>query len=161
VARLVGRIEHEGLPRLVAVGQAESGSHPVHYVAYEHTGGETLAARIARGGPMHMQEAKPILRGILLALAPLHEQCIAPGNRKLENVVLRADDGPSAIVLVDAGVDRLRARARTVNGHGEVFATLGSPKTIAPEQVRGRPPEPRSDVYAFGAMMYEILTGKP
>ena len=83
---------------------------------------------------------------------------------RLENVLVgkspdEMDD--AAILLVDFGADRLRHRAASANGHASFLAVLGSPKTIAPEQVRGHRVDAATDVYAFGAMMYELLSGKP
>jgi tetratricopeptide (TPR) repeat protein len=158
VNRLVAEIEHEFLPRGIEAGSVNGR----FYVAHELVDGETLAARVARTGPLHITDARPLLRAVLEALSALHERRIAHGDLRLENVVaLRTPDGALRVVLLDAGSDRLRARPRVLNGRNELFSTAASPKTAAPEQIRGIGSDPKSDVYSFGAMAFELLTGKP
>ena len=64
------------------------------------------------------------------------------------------------MVLLDAGSDRLRARPRLGSARTELFATSASAKTAAPEQIRGLVADSASDVYSFGAMAFELLTGR-
>ena len=156
--RLVAALDHPGLPRSLRAGEIPSG---VFYVAYEHIEGITLAARLARTGPAHVNELKALMRGILEPLAAMHRAHLAHGNLKLENVLVTKDGAENRAVLIDFGADRLRQKAIAANGHSGVLAVLGSPKTIAPEVVRGKQADAQSDVYAFGSMMYELVSGKP
>ncbi|MBX3181017.1 MAG: tetratricopeptide repeat protein [Polyangiaceae bacterium] len=156
VTRLVAQTEHAGLPSGLEVG-AVGGRY---YVAHRLIDGQLLSARIERTGPMHINEARPLLQGILEPLAALHRRRIAHGDLRLENVlVVRGADGATRLTLLDAGSDRLRARARA--GQKELFSTVASLKTVSPEQIRGQGADPRSDVYSFGALLFEVLTGKP
>jgi tetratricopeptide (TPR) repeat protein len=158
VNRLIGQIDHDGLPK--QLGAAKIGDR--YAVSHLQVEGQPLSARIARTGPMHINEAKLLIRGILEPLAALHGRRIAHGDLRLDNVILaRGNDGAQRVLVVDAGSDRLRARARVVNGRNELFSTVGSPRTVSPEQIRGMTADPTSDVYSFGAMLYEILSGKP
>ncbi|MGZ3452690.1 MAG: tetratricopeptide repeat protein, partial [Polyangiales bacterium] len=68
---------------------------------------------------------------------------------------------PPKVVLVDFGTDRLRARGRTALHQTGILAVYGSAKAMAPELVRGHVADAKSDVYAFGALLFEVLTGKP
>ncbi|MEO8799953.1 MAG: serine/threonine-protein kinase, partial [Polyangiaceae bacterium] len=177
--RLVGRVESEGLPKNLEAGEAGDG---VYYVAYEYLDATPLSARLARTGPTHINELKPLLRGILEPLAALHKAQLTHGDLKLDHVLLTRGVGAAAfggagatqflsgplndarVVLIDFGGDRLRPRLAhgdKQNGGFGFLAVYGSPHTIAPEQVRGRPSDARTDVYAFGSMLYELLSGKP
>src|SRR6185437_7105537 len=155
--RMVAAIDHDGLPQ-----NLEAGVHDgTFWVSYDLIDAQPLGARLARSGAMHIRDARPILRGILQPLSALHRARMAHGDLKLENVLVGYGDGGPHVTLIDFGTDRLRHRATVSNGHTGVLAVFGSPKTISPEQVRGHRADPATDLYAFGAMMYEMLTGKP
>ncbi len=160
--RMITTVDHDGLPKRLEAGELPTGEF---YIAYEHIDGQPLGARFARTGASHVNELKPLLRSILEPLAALHKAQLVHGDLKLDNVlVARSATGAGSdvrAVLIDFGTDRLRQRSMAANGHTGLLAVYGSPKTIAPELVRGRPADSRSDVYAFGAMMYELLSGKP
>lgn len=121
--------------------------------------GTTLAERSAQRGPIHISEAGPWFRGVLKGLQELHERQLVHGNLKLENVLLATDDDRERVVLLDAGADRLRGQVDE-NGCAAPLA-ISSAKTTAPELLRGQPVSARSDVYAAGALLYELLTQQP
>ncbi|HXX65546.1 MAG TPA: tetratricopeptide repeat protein [Polyangiaceae bacterium] len=156
--RMIAALEHEGLPSWLEVGETDG----VAWVSY-YTGDAQwpLSAELARTGPLPLGELRPLLRGILEPLAVLHSVRIAHGALKLENVLVDRLHSAPSVTLIDFATDRLRPRATVANGHSGLLAVFGSPKTIAPEQVRGSRAEPATDVYAFGAMMYELLCGSP
>lgn len=157
--RLVATVDHPGLPRHLEAGELDDGQF---YVAYEYVEAQPLAARLARSGPQGFAELQPIVRGILEPLAALHRAHLVHGDLKTDNVLVSSrPGGDPAVTLIDFGSDRLRLRSVAANGHTGLLAVFGSPKTIAPEIVRGKPADPKSDVYAFGAVLYELLTGKP
>ncbi|XYI03446.1 protein kinase domain-containing protein [Sorangium sp. So ce1128] len=146
--RLAAQVRHENLASGVEAGLVGGRA----FVAYTHVDGLPLSARLARSGPLHINEARPLLHGILSGLAALHEQRLVHGALKLENVlVARDEEGQPLPVLVDVGGDRL----------GAGWPSPELVRTASPEQLRGEGAGPASDLYAFGALLFEVLTGKP
>ncbi|HEY8072912.1 MAG TPA: serine/threonine-protein kinase, partial [Labilithrix sp.] len=157
--RLVGTVDHPGLPKHLEAGELEPG---VFYIAYEYVDAQPLSQRLARTGPQAYSELKSLLRGILEPLSAIHRAHLVHGDLKPENVLVDVKGGEAKVTLIDFGTDRLRnGRGVSSNGHTGLLAVFGSPKTVAPEIVRGKPADPKTDVYAFGAVLYELLTGKP
>lgn len=146
--RLAGRVRHENLPRELDAGIADGRV----FVTYAPVEGQPLSARIARTGPLHINEAKNLLRGVLGALSALHDQRLVHGAVKLENIIVgRGAEGAPRPVLIDYGTDRLASplgsRARTTT-------------VTSPEQLRGKAADAQSDLYGFGVLTFQILTGK-
>ena len=157
-SRLVGMVDAPGLPGPVTAGEIDGR----YFVAHRQIEGQTLAARISKTSAMHIDEARGVLRGILEALSELHARRLVHGSLRLENILIgNAEDGSDAVVLLDAGTYHLGVPPAAANGRSDRLATIGSPKTLSPEQIEGRLPDARSDLYSFGAVVFEILTGRP
>ena len=156
--RLAARVGHENLPSGLEAGIVSGRA----YTSYAPVEGQPLAARIARTGPLHMNEARNLLRGVLAALGALHDAKLSHGAVRLENVIVaRGADGTPRSVLVDVGGDRL-VGSLVENGYGgSPWGSTNAIKTSAPEQLRGRPGDARSDLFGFGAVLFEVLAGKP
>jgi serine/threonine protein kinase len=141
-------VTKEGLPYLVMV----------------YLEGKSIAEIIANEGPFESDRAIKILHQIADALAHAHKKGIIHRDLKSNNVLLINQDGdPDFVKVVDFGIakivnpDGVDVRSQlTITG--EIF---GSPIAMSPEQCRGGDIDVRSDVYAFGCLMYQILTGKP
>ena len=147
--RLAARVRHENLPSDLEVG-IEGGRVWVSYAPIE---GQPLSVRIGRTGPLHINEARNLLRGVIGALGALHEKGLVHGAIKLDNVIVaRGEGGTSRPILVDVGGDLLL---------GGPWSSVALLKTASPEQLRGKTADLSSDLYSFGALMFEVLTGKP
>ena len=153
--RLAGRIQAPGLPRLVSAGEVADRFAVVH----EYIEGQPIDARVARTGPMHINEARPLLAAIGSALSSLHEGHVVHGSLSLHNVLSYRDGSEQAVALFDVATDRLRTHPGAERTG--LSSTSANPRTVAPEQIRGGSAERSSDVYAFGALMYELLSGQP
>jgi eukaryotic-like serine/threonine-protein kinase len=129
--------------------------------------GETLAECIAEGA-LPVQEALGIAAQIAAALEAAHEQGIVHRDLKAGNVKLRPD---GTVKLLDFGLAKITDQGLRDSTAAEVTLTvgmpgtvvnqiLGSPSCMSPEQARGLPVDKRTDVWAFGCLLYEMLSGK-
>jgi formylglycine-generating enzyme required for sulfatase activity len=147
-SELLARVGGEGV-----VSVHEAGSHLGHlYYVMDLVEGGSLRDRVKKSGALPWREAAALVARIARALDRCHEAGIVHRDMKLENVLLDAEGAP---VLSDFGIARdLDARSLTATG-----ALLGSPSTMAPEQIRGETVDRRADIYALGVILYELTTG--
>jgi hypothetical protein len=148
-ARAAAGLSH---PNIVAV--FDSGSDDgTHYIVTELVDGETLAERLRRDGPMAPPEAVGVAVDVCHALAAAHERGVVHRDIKPGNVMLLPD---GRVKVVDFGIARA-AGSDTLTGTGVV---LGSSAYLSPEQASGGSGDERSDLYALGCVLYEMLTGE-
>ncbi|GEM_PF-6987629 len=147
-AEVALRVRHPNLVGLRGIERLASG----HVLVLDHVEGETLAARLARG-PLEEAESRRLARDVLEALDALHRRGILHRDVKPENVMLRPD---GSAVLLDFG-------AATAPGTGTrpALGHPGTPGYASPEQRRGEPLAPSSDLYGVGALLWRGLTGEP
>ena len=166
--QLARKVTHPNVCRLYDVFQhslplpgVARGSAKVTFVTMELLEGATLEDRIEKGGPMSEDEALPIVVQMCHALAAAHDVGIVHRDFKSNNVMLvPADDGRVRAVVTDFGLARSMYPGdptRTPLTADQLI--LGTADYMAPEQITGDPVSPRSDIYALGVVMFEMLTG--
>jgi tRNA A-37 threonylcarbamoyl transferase component Bud32 len=149
-ARAAARLSH---PNVVAVFDSGSDAGQ-HYLVMEYVAGESLAELLARQGSLAPQRAVELAIQVCAALAAAHAKGLVHRDVKPANVLL---DGDGRVKVTDFGIAKATA-ADTLTGSGVV---LGTAAYLAPEQAQGGPVDARSDLYALGCVLYELLTGAP
>jgi tRNA A-37 threonylcarbamoyl transferase component Bud32 len=155
-ARAVSRLSH---PHTIAVFDfGEAGPRGGLYLAMEYVPGEDLAAVLRAGGPLPESRARELGRQILGSLAEAHEAGVVHRDMKPGNVMLmRTRSGEDFAKVLDFGIAALRDD--TAAGGGD--AIVGTPAYLAPEQARGAAVDGRTDLYALGCVLYELVAGRP
>jgi hypothetical protein len=161
-ARVLATLNH---PHIGAIHAIEEGAgHP--WLVLEFIEGESLAARLDRG-PLGLGEALEIAKQVALAIEAAHESGVVHRDLKPGNVMLRPD---GTVKVVDFGL----ATSGPPPGSGSdprfslsptlTYSTggvLGTAAYMSPEQARGRPVDRRTDIWAFGCVVFECLSGRP
>jgi serine/threonine-protein kinase len=152
-ARAAASLIHANIVQVYEVGQIDG----LHFIAQEYVEGQNLRDWLARNGPPDLAHALSIMRQSAAALVKAGEQGIVHRDIKPENIMLtRAGE----VKVADFGLARFSREGDAVD-LTEVGITLGTPLYMSPEQVEGRPLDPRSDIYSLGVTCYHMLTGSP
>jgi serine/threonine protein kinase len=153
-ARAAASVNHPNICQIYEIG--EDGGRL--FIAMELLDGESLAERMRRG-PLSASEAMPVGLGILAALSALHARGIVHRDLKPSNVFLTAH----GVKLLDFGLARpeLDGSLGPTTGLTRTGVVMGTPRYMAPEQVMGEAVDTRSDLFAAGAILFEMLAGRP
>jgi eukaryotic-like serine/threonine-protein kinase len=151
--QLARRVTHPNVCRIFDLARHDTLRGPVHFVTMELIRGATLAEHLRQRGRLPTSEALPIARQIAAGLSAAHALGIVHGDLKAENVML----AESRAVIMDFGLARAEGdKSRSITEPG---AIAGTPAYLAPEQCRGLKPTAAADVYAFGVILYALVTG--
>jgi serine/threonine-protein kinase len=156
-ARAVNQIRHKNIIDIFSFGQLPDGRQ---YYVMELLDGMPFDKYLRQQGRLTLEQALPILRAVARAVDAAHAKGILHRDLKPENVFLVFDDeGAVSPKLLDFGLVKLLGE--TSGSHKTKTGTpMGTPYYMSPEQVRGKEVDNRTDVYAFGAMTFEVLTGR-
>ena len=157
-AALGMRLEHPNVCHIVRLGETEDG---VVYVVMPFVQGEILSDRNNRKGQLPLSEVVPFVQQIAAGLQVAHELKIIHRDLKPENIMItRNPDGTDRAVVMDFGLAKERKAGGELEKLTATGIILGTPEFMSPEQLRGKPLDPRTDVYSLTLMTYEMLTGK-
>jgi eukaryotic-like serine/threonine-protein kinase len=148
-ARAAARLNHPGIVQVFDQGRQDG----VVFLTMEHVPGGTLRDLMRERGAMPARRALDTVESVLEALAVAHRAGVVHRDIKPENVLIR-DDG--RIKVADFGLARL---IDTSSNHSQTGVLFGTVAYLAPEQVERGTADVRSDVYATGVMLFEMLTG--
>ena len=148
-ARAASALNHPNIITIHDIGESDG----VHYIATEFIDGATLREKITQR-QMTIAEVLDVGIGVAGALAAAHEAGIIHRDIKPENVMIRLD---GYVKVLDFGLAKLVDDPLKDSHTGSVMGTL---IYISPEQARGQQPDARADLYALGAVLYEMITGQ-
>ncbi|MBL7185383.1 MAG: serine/threonine-protein kinase [Phycisphaerae bacterium] len=154
-AKLLASLNHPNIAVIHEIIEQTEGSS---YLILEYVPGQTLAEQIAKG-PLKLQEALTIALQIAEAMAAAHEHDVIHRDLKPGNIKITPD---GRVKVLDFGLAKTVggeavAQQSTVTQPGRV---MGTPAYMSPEQARGKPTDKRSDIWSFGCVLYEMLTGR-
>jgi serine/threonine protein kinase len=154
-AQSAARITHPHVTAVYRVGQLTG---DVPYIVMEYVDGRTVAQIIAAQGPFGPAEARAVLASVAAALAAAHERGVVHRDVRPSNVYVENRTGRA--VLGDFGIAALLASgAESATRLTAAGIRLGDTRYMSPEQLRGEAVTEQSDIYSFGLLAYEVLTG--
>ena len=153
-ARAAASVNHPNICQIHEIGE-DAGTL---FIAMELLQGESLADRLCRGS-LSVAEALPVALGMLSALSALHTRGLVHRDLKPSNVFLTAH----GVKLLDFGLVKPELEPALISAAGltQTGMAIGTPRYMAPEQATGERVDARTDVFAAGAILFEMLSGRP
>jgi serine/threonine-protein kinase len=152
------RLAHPNICHIIRLGETQDG---LVYVVMPYVQGEVLSDRNNRKGTLPLDEVVRFVIDIAAGLKVAHELKIVHRDLKPENVMIAANaDGSERAVVMDFGLAKERRADAELQKLTATGIILGTPEFMSPEQLRGKPLDGRTDVYALALMTFEMLTSK-
>lgn len=159
-AHLGAQLHHPHIVALLDKGKSAAGQH---YAVFEYVPGETLKTFLLREGPLSALAAGDLMGQVLDALACAHALGIIHRDLKPQNIMLSATGTRLHVKILDFGIAAFIPVQQTADYHHLTMTSemLCSPSYSAPEHLRGEAPTVKIDLYAWGLLFIECLTGRP
>jgi serine/threonine protein kinase/tetratricopeptide (TPR) repeat protein len=148
--KLARKISHKNICGMYHLSKDENGTH---YITMEYVSGENLKSLIRRIGPLTVGKAVFIGKQICQGLSEAHRLGVIHRDLKSQNIMI---DQEGHVRVMDFGI----ARSLMSKGLTDTGAIIGTPEYMAPEQVEGGETDARTDIYALGIVLYEMVTGR-
>lgn len=157
-ALAVSRLNHPNTVRIYDFGQMDTGDL---YIAMEFLDGKPLDNVLKQIGSLSVNMALHIIKQVASSLAEAHSKGIVHRDLKPENIFLvTVSNDPYFVKVLDFGVAKLKASDSSIGTLTQNGAIFGTPKYMAPEQCRGREVDGRTDIYAMGVILYQLMVGQ-
>jgi len=154
-AQNAAALNHPAIVAVYDTGETESEFGPLPYIVMEFVDGQTLREIVKGTGPLSQQRVMEVMADVCAALDFSHRHGIIHRDVKPANVMITRG---GAVKVMDFGIARALADGQNMT---QTAAVIGTAQYLSPEQARGEAVDARSDVYAAGCVLFELLTGEP
>ncbi len=154
-AQNAAALNHPAIVAVYDTGEVQSEFGPLPYIVMEYVDGQTLREIVKSTGPMTQQKVIEVMADVCAALDFSHRHQIIHRDVKPANIMINR---AGAVKVMDFGIARALGEGQNVT---QTAAVIGTAQYLSPEQARGEAVDARSDVYAAGCVLYELLTGEP
>ncbi|MFC4944886.1 Stk1 family PASTA domain-containing Ser/Thr kinase [Pseudonocardia sp. GCM10023141] len=154
-AQNAASLNHPAIVSVYDTGEVQSEFGPLPYIVMEYVDGQTLREIVKTSGPMTQQKVIEVMADVCAALDFSHRHQIIHRDVKPANIMINR---AGAVKVMDFGIARALGEGQNVT---QTAAVIGTAQYLSPEQARGEAVDARSDVYAAGCVLYELLTGEP
>jgi serine/threonine protein kinase/beta-lactam-binding protein with PASTA domain len=154
-AQNAAALNHPAIVAVYDTGEVQSEFGPLPYIVMEYVDGQTLREIVKTTGPMSQQRVIEVMADVCAALDFSHRHNIIHRDVKPANIMITRG---GAVKVMDFGIARALGEGQNVT---QTAAVIGTAQYLSPEQARGEAVDARSDVYAAGCVLFELLTGEP
>jgi serine/threonine-protein kinase len=154
-AQNAAALNHPAIVAVYDTGEVTTDFGPLPYIVMEYVDGQTLRDIVKTQGPMSQQRVIEVMADVCAALDFSHKHGIIHRDVKPANIMINR---AGAVKVMDFGIARALGEGQNVT---QTAAVIGTAQYLSPEQARGEAVDARSDVYAAGCVLFELLTGEP
>jgi beta-lactam-binding protein with PASTA domain/predicted Ser/Thr protein kinase len=154
-AQNAAALNHPAIVAVYDTGEVHSDFGPLPYIVMEYVDGQTLREIVKTTGPMSQHRVIEVMADVCAALDFSHRHSIIHRDVKPANIMITRG---GAVKVMDFGIARALGEGQNVT---QTAAVIGTAQYLSPEQARGEAVDARSDVYAAGCVLFELLTGEP